>query len=121
MQVIPLAPGYTEQICWDSTDPKAKGRLAYHSASQRCITYYPRWWLKPIWSYIYPIIKNHERGHSHGIRRCLGEHSWCIMAEETAGKDSWVGKLVLWPNQLWHGITFCETCAQYLRDKTIPL
>ena len=115
MLKIPLAPYHYERIEWDSNDPEAKGRFAYKKG--RAITYYPRWWVRLIWPYIYPMIEAHERGHSWGIRRCLGNHSYCLMAEETEGVDSFWGKAKMWPTQIWHGLDFCDECKRYLKEK----
>ena len=116
MTLIPLAPGWTEHIVWDSTDPKAKGRFAYYQGRQ--IVYLPRWWMTPTWSHILPLLQAHERGHSWGIKQCLGGHTWCLMAEESSGVDNIWEKFLMWPSQLGHGLQYCDDCLQFLKDLT---
>lgn len=110
--MIPLPPNWDERTEWNSRSTDAVGRLGLCRRSKRLIEYYPRWWLAPIWPLVRPLVMAHERGHAHGIPKtgCLGGHRWCMMAEEQAGQDSWLGKARLWPAQLVAGLQFCEAC-----------
>lgn len=114
---LELPNGWEERILWnpkpsETVSRKVRGVLAYYNKRRKIIEYYPRWWIAPIWFLLYPAIRQHELGHAHGLRNCVGRHKWCVMYED---KDSWASKLLLIPAKLYGRSAFCPACVSYLR------
>jgi hypothetical protein len=92
-------------------------RLNYHSHPVPVEVFVM--WGMPEWQRV--LSWNHEMGHVYGIMpHCLGNHPWCIMAEEAMigfEADSIIGKTALLKHQLSREEgrgQFCEACTMRL-------
>ena len=106
---IKLPPGWTE-----STGKTTLGVLAWYDSGTKMITYYPRWWLWPVWWLMVRFIRRHERAHAWGIKDCLSSSNDCIMYEDN---DTLRGKLELLPGQISGGLSFCPECLKFLENQ----
>lgn len=115
---LPLPPGWTEETLDGGRLGVSEGRFAWSARASRQIVYFRRWWMRPAWPFIWPFIRDHERGHAWGVPAsgCLAGRSDCLMSEE-AGGDSWWGKIKLWPRQALRLGRPCPACAAFIEQR----
>jgi len=131
-----IKKGWKEKTVWN---PKgklgqwAKGTFAKISLGENnyregyTIYYFPRTWYMLIWPIIKFFAKKHEICHMYGIpfSGCLGNHKWCIMAEEHmvgSSEKKWIGKIKLLFFQMFHPkVLFrwgrlCPSCKKVIKN-----